>query len=493
MAEPMVIEVCPAGEEEEQTSREWEDLLPVVDPRTFVEIYHRRDAYLTTGEFFCLAEPVKIACDATSIGRGEVVVTATVARILAVEQNPTKVVANFLVPASEYPQFPANDPVPPNDRTYLEYPPELVWTDTVQRLPPSQVKSEAFVFKFNWIRTGEGSICLGMTNGFLVRIRHQRLSYSWQAIPSHNTGFQPFPHSDSYSKRAWDNVVRLSRLISYELGRSSITQSSRQSRLIDYSLADWIYLRHRLYIPNSDFFIEKEGVSTLLFIRRNGTKEVLKCIVTKQSYRLDTSPLFDHLTGVLGTAIRIGLRLPSPRAPQMSKGGRLAHGSQRASAFDSFNLFHPLPEASVDGKDYRPRHRGVDFHYDTLKSKLRVSLRFRRAHPGDATVRTIFGLGPLLVGEENDDDEDSDGEHSSSETVAEEEAVADPDPTTINLVVGDLVGTDDYLLQVRRILSQRSHVVVVVLESDNPDFVVRSERVLTMIETQTLYVQYNNL
>jgi hypothetical protein len=131
-------------------SREWEDLLPVVDPRTFVKIYHRRDAYLTTGEFFCLAQPVEIACDATPIGRGEVVVTATVARILAVEQNPTKVVTNFLVPASEYPQFPANDPVPPNDRTYLEYPLELVWTDTVQRLSPSQVKLEAFVFKFNW-------------------------------------------------------------------------------------------------------------------------------------------------------------------------------------------------------------------------------------------------------------------------------------------------------------------------------------------------------
>jgi hypothetical protein len=41
MMEPMVIEVCPAGEKEEQTSREWEDLSPVVDRCTFVEIYHR--------------------------------------------------------------------------------------------------------------------------------------------------------------------------------------------------------------------------------------------------------------------------------------------------------------------------------------------------------------------------------------------------------------------------------------------------------------------
>jgi hypothetical protein len=71
----------------------------------------RRDAYLTTGEFFCFARPVlQITCNATSIGRGKVVVTATVTRILAVEQNPTKVVANLLVPASKYPHFPADDP-----------------------------------------------------------------------------------------------------------------------------------------------------------------------------------------------------------------------------------------------------------------------------------------------------------------------------------------------------------------------------------------------
>ena len=93
------------------------------------------------------------------------------------------------------------------------------------------------------------------------------------------SGFSPFAHYDSYSKRAWDNLVCLSRLISYKLGRSSITQSSRQNRLIDYSLADWNYLRHCLTIPATDTCIEKEGITTLLFIRRNGTKEILKCIV----------------------------------------------------------------------------------------------------------------------------------------------------------------------------------------------------------------------
>jgi hypothetical protein len=123
-------------------------------------------------------------------------------------------------------------------------------------------------------------------------------------------------------------------------------------------------------------------------------------------------------------------------------------------------------------------------------SKLFVSLCFWRAHPGEATICNIFGLGPLLGGEENDDDNNG-GEHSS-ETEVDEEAVEDPDPTTINLVVEDLAGTDDYFLQVCCVFSQRTHIIVVVIESDNSDFVVRSERVLMMFETQTQNVQYNN-
>jgi hypothetical protein len=484
MAEQMIID-----DTEPQTSRDWADLWPVIDPRTFVEVVGRRDAFLTTGEFFCLSEPVKLICDASSIGVfEEVVVNATVARIISVEQNPQMVVANFLVPASEYPQFPALAPVGPNDRTYLEYPAELVWTDTVQKLSPKQVKSEAFVFRQNWIRTGAGGICVGMANGYFVRIRHQSLTYSWQVIPNHETsGLYPFPHYDCYSKRAWDNLVRLSRLIAYELGRSSITQSSRQNRLIDYSLADWSYLRYRLRIPAADTCIQKDGVSTLLFIRLNGTKEVLKCIVNKQTYRMDTSPLFDHLIGILGSSIKIGLRFPNPRAPKLSGGKLIAFAAQKASSADSFNLFHPLPEVSVDGAVYRPRHRGLDFHYDTVKSKLRVSLRFRRAYPGDATVRDFFGLDPIPVGPPPDDDD----EPSEGSTESEDDEMVDP--TTIYLVVGDLLGANDYLLEVRRIVSQRTHVVVVVVESGNDDFVVRSERILTMLDAQRLYVEYNNL
>jgi hypothetical protein len=203
---------------------------------------------------------------------------------------------------------------------------------------------------------------------------------------------------------------------------------------------------------------------------------------------MDTSSLFEHLTGVIGSAITIGLRFPNPRAPPMLRDGKIAFAAQRASALDSFNLFHPLLEVSVDGTIYRPRHRGVDFHYDKLKSKLRVSLRFRRAHPGDATVHDFFGLGPL-VAEQNEDSKASDASSNEHEAGEDKEV----HPATIHLLVGDVLGTSDYLLKVRRVLSQQTHVVVVVIDSENPNFVVRIERILSMTEAQSLYVQYNNL
>jgi hypothetical protein len=92
MVPPMVVDDDP----DKQTSHAWSNLWPVIYPCTFVEVHNRCDAFLTTGKFFCLAYPVEITCDATSIGREEVVVTATVARILSVEQNLTKVVTNVL-------------------------------------------------------------------------------------------------------------------------------------------------------------------------------------------------------------------------------------------------------------------------------------------------------------------------------------------------------------------------------------------------------------
>jgi hypothetical protein len=91
---------------------------------------------------------------------------------------------------------------------------------------------------------------------------------------------------------------------------------------------------------------------------------------------MDTSSLFDHLCGVLGQSIVIGLGLPNPRSPTLCGPQRIAFKVQRSHATDGFNLFHPLPAISLDATNYPPHHWGVDFHYNKAKSKLHLSIQF---------------------------------------------------------------------------------------------------------------------
>jgi hypothetical protein len=112
--------------------------------------------------------------------------------------------------------------VPTNNRTYMEFPEELMWTNTIQKISSSQVKCNLF-FHESSILFGDGGMCYGMTNSFFVRLRFQHLLNHWQAIPKLSTcGLYPFPHWDCYSKCAREYLLCLSRLFAFTLSRSSI-------------------------------------------------------------------------------------------------------------------------------------------------------------------------------------------------------------------------------------------------------------------------------
>jgi hypothetical protein len=266
-----------------------------------------------------------------------------------------------------------------------------------------------------------------------------------------------------------------------ELSRSSIGQSTRQTKIIDYSLSEWSYLCHQLGEAS-----EKEGVSTTVLPRKNGTKEITKVRLTKFMHRIDTASKFALLQGVLGQpGITTGLRMPNPRAPKMKARDQFGFSAQCATVGDTFNLFLPLVDASIDGTTHRPKHRGIDFQFNEAKMKMKkVTLRFRRAMPGDGPIRELFGLAPPL-----------EGPFSRSSSEDEEESVVEA-TTQLQVVFLnrlDLLGNDDYLLQVRRVLNQRTHVVVMVQESTHTDFVVGSERVLTLVKAVLLYHEYHDI
>jgi hypothetical protein len=336
--------------------------------------------------------------------------------------------------------------------------------------------------------TGPAGFSLGMYNSWIVRSFWQRAQLDGKDDWTFLTEFQSFPSNDCYSKRAWELVLKISHLIFYELSRSSISQARKRSDDLDFQPGEWEYLCYRLSPPVE--VVEKKGVSTVFYSRKNGTKEVIKCRLTKYLIRIDTIELFRTLQGILGISILSGLRMPTPAAPKMRSQDTFAFAAVSARNTDSFNLFHPLPVLSQDLTTHRPKHRGIDFSYDRIKSKLRVAIRFRRAYPGDPSLNLHlnFDLPPQDPPSEMDEDDRSDASNAS-ETVATDTAVV---PDDVFISAGQTLGNRTVVFTVIRVVAGGSHVICRVRESVDDDFMEGSEKVLTMVIAQRLYAQYHN-
>ncbi len=143
-----------------------------------------------------------------------------------------------------------------------------------------------------------------------------------------------------------------------------------------------------------------------------------------------------------------------------------------AGKYDTVNLFLPLPDVSLDGMSHRAHHRGIDFMYDpSPKPEGRLSLRFRRSDLSDPVVRQVLNLEPF----DDDDDDDSGGSSKDS----------------IEILEGTLLGDDSAVYRVRRVLMNETHVAVVVVESEDPNLVVDTERIFTLDYARVLYRQYH--
>jgi hypothetical protein len=143
---------------------------------------------------------------------------------------------------------------------------------------------------------------------------------------------------------------------------------------------------------------------------------------------------------------------------------------------DGFNLFHRLPEDTVDGGTHCPIHRGINFSYDSAKSKLHVAIQFRQAYPGDASLRDHlhFDLPPPDEGGSSDSDFKS--------SIDMEVEIEEGPPIVSRPVV----------LEVRWITAGATHAICFVVESLHNDYIEGTEWVLTMTAACLLYKEYHN-
>jgi hypothetical protein len=480
MAEPMALVDAPSA-------HAWADL-SIRRPRQCLELHGREDHFVVSGEFVMLRDRV---AHEMQFGSDERVLHASVGRFLGLEENvtgrPPRALINLFFYPAGLPFFPLALPaVAPRNRTYMLFPKEVFWSNFVILIPQDQVTSEAFIFLEDEVTNGAAGFCPGMENAFLVRAQwHEPTAGeggAWTRLVRANQ-FESFPSNECYSKRAWEFVLKLARLIFNELSRSSIIQRTQRSDYLDCHSGDWEYLQYRLQ-PEVDV-VEKQGVSTVTYSRKNGTKEVIKSRLSKYLIRVDTIVLFAKLQHVLGNSITTGLRLPAPKAPKMKTRDLTSFASSRASTEDSFNMFQELPELSLDARSHRPIHRGIDLSFDSLKRKLRVCIRFRRVYPGDPSISKYLDLDPSpLV---PPDELDSGSEHASvsdSETAAGNEE--------LSITAGLIIGVGHAVLKVRRVTAGGTHVICYVVESRDPNYLEGSERVLTMSVALQLYIDYIN-
>jgi hypothetical protein len=83
---------------------------------------------------------------------------------------------NLLVTVDNFKEFWLAPVAPPNQQTYLQFPPELIWTNAAVQLDSKDVISKAFVFWLCHILFHDAGMCFGMKNAFFARLRWDRAS-----------------------------------------------------------------------------------------------------------------------------------------------------------------------------------------------------------------------------------------------------------------------------------------------------------------------------
>jgi hypothetical protein len=448
-----------------------DDILIPFPPCSCVSIPGREQSFLHCGEFIVLREHLAIDAD---VDGESVTLHAKVGLILRITSigNHRRIFISLLLLASEFPTaIIRQEAAPPDRRQYVEYPQHVVMSNITKWFSATQILSEAFVFTAQDLDDGTATYAVGMENAFHARYKWEKdATICYPITGPDQATLDYFPFDDCYSRRNWDLLVRVATLINRELSRSFIAQHTSKSINLFLSKTEFEYLKLRM-LPAVEVY-KKGGLSTNILPRKCAARESIKCRVEKEYLRVDTAEKFDRLRCVLGSAIVVGLRGRPPSVPSLRVADQYKWSFIVAGKNDTVNLFLPLPDVSLDGISHRAHHRGIDFMYDpSPKPEGRLVLRFRRSDLSDPVVRDVLNLEPF------DADDDSAGGSSDG---------------SIEILGGTLLGDDSAVYRVRRVLTNETHVSVVVVESEDPNLVVDTERIFTLDYAKVLYKQYHD-
>jgi hypothetical protein len=154
---------------DDATAHLWADL-SIQHPRHCVELSGQENSLLLSWEFVLFQEPVSTII--FHVGK-DFTLCSPVGRILQVEHatgRPSRALVNLFFLPRDMPSFPSGVPAPPRNRMYVEYPPEVYWSNFVKWIPQVQLLMEAFVFLKSDVVTGSAGFCIGMETPSLFGI-----------------------------------------------------------------------------------------------------------------------------------------------------------------------------------------------------------------------------------------------------------------------------------------------------------------------------------
>ncbi len=280
---------------------------------------------------------------------------------------------------------------PPMGRTYIQYPKQVVATNTTQWIPASFIYSEAFVFHVSEVENGAVATAVGMQNAYTVTHKCRLPEKQVTAIAK---GFLTFPYMDCHSHRMFEFLSRIARHLQEELNKSSIAQVNSKSKHLDLLPTDFEYLVRCLgTIP----LVERDGVSTIRVTRAVAARESIKQVCKKRVIRVDTKAKMHRLKSVFGVNLCIGVRKPPPATPKLPHpNGTLSHSVLQLHNIDWVNSL-VLPEEPVYNQQYTAytKDHGIDFLYDPVQKKLTLKMRFSRWKANDLKVQKELGTFPV--------------------------------------------------------------------------------------------------
>jgi len=362
---------------------------------------------------------------------------------------------------------------PPDSREFVEYPAEVVRTNLVGWVDTGSIVSEAFVFLESSIDSNFQSpfgVSVGMTNAFCLRYRWNSSTSCFSCVGAHH----PFPKNNgtSYSQSRWRLVSDISLHVQRSLWTVSLNQRNSKSFGLSADDSDWAYLKTRLAPIKCH---DRDGMACSKMMRPRGTAEVTKSASTTSRIHIDTFEKIEVLKTVCGNSITIGPRLPPPKAPSLRGGAQVNHSFGSLRTVDFVNCILDLPVADISTEEaYRPNTTetpGIYLSFCLCRRPFQLQgiVRYKRRK-----VTYVSVLSELDISLETP---------ATSHEVGVEEQQFD-------IEIGTQFQAFNAVFEVDEL--EENEVVCVVLESENTDFIVDSNRTFTRAEANHHLNMYFN-